>query len=95
MGPIESMMNPSGLSDFVQCDYLREMITLYLLVLGVVIGIVFYGYTKTLRRPGQPGLEADPSSSGMTSGPVNQTRAVGAAPKVMPVNLRTGHEEEK
>ncbi|MFW9848242.1 MAG: hypothetical protein ACFFF4_03835 [Candidatus Thorarchaeota archaeon] len=70
------------------------MIALYLLALGVIIGIVFYGYTKTLRRPGQPGWETDPSSGGMTSGPVNQTRAMGAAPKVMPVNLRTGHEDD-
>jgi len=70
------------------------MITLYLLLLGVVIGIAFYGYTKTLRRSGQPSWETDPSSSGMTSGPVNQTRAVGAAPKVMPVNIRTGHDDD-
>jgi hypothetical protein len=70
------------------------MIALYLLALGVIIGLTFYGYTKTLRRPGQPSWETDPGSSGMTSGPMNQTRAVGAAPKVMPVNLRTGHEDD-
>ena len=70
------------------------MITLYLLILGVVIGLVFYGYTKTLRSSNRGGWETDPSSGGMTSGPVNQTRAAGAAPKVMPVNLRTGHEND-
>lgn len=70
------------------------MLTIYLLVLGVVIGLVFYVYAKTLRSSGRGGWETDPGSSGMTSGPVNQARAV-AAPKVMPVNIRTGHEDEK
>lgn len=71
------------------------MITFYLLALGVIIGIVFYGYTKTLRSTGRGGWETDPGSAGMTSGPVNQTRASGAAPKIMPVNVRTGQEEDR
>ncbi len=69
------------------------MIVIYLLVIGVFIGFAFYAYTKTLRPSSHARWETDPGTSGMVSGPVNQTRASGDAPKVMPVNLRTGHEE--
>jgi len=72
------------------------MITIYLLVAGVIIGLVFYGYTKTLRSSNDgSGWKTDTGSTGMTSGPVNQTRAIGAAPKVMPVNIRIGDEDKK
>lgn len=71
------------------------MIAFYLLIAGVLIGLVFYGYSKTLRPRGHTPEEGDSSSAGMTSGPVNQTRALGEAPKVMPINLRTGHEEDQ
>ena len=70
------------------------MIVIYLVVLGVAIGLIFYGYTKTLRPSTRASWETDPGTSGMVSGPVNQTRASGEGPKVMPVNIRTGHEDE-
>ena len=70
------------------------MITIYLLILGIVIGIVFYGYTKTLRPRHRGEWETDPSSSGMTSGPVNQTRAQGGGAKIIPLNVRTGSDDE-
>lgn len=71
------------------------MIVLDLLVIGVFIGLLFYGYTRVIRRPSLPGLERDSGSTGMTSGPVNQTRAAGIIPKVMPFNVRSGHEEDE
>ena len=69
------------------------MITLYLLILGVVIGAAFYGYTKTLRSNRRGGWETDPSSSGMTSGPVNQTRAQGGGAKIIPLNVRPREDD--
>jgi hypothetical protein len=71
------------------------MLVLGLVVIGVFIGLLFYGYTRIIRRPSLPGLERNSTSTGMTSGPVNQTRAAGIVPKVMPVNIRTGHEEDE
>jgi hypothetical protein len=71
------------------------MIAFYLLLAGMLIGIVFYVYSKSIRRPRTISLDNDTSSVGMTAGPVNQTRAAGLIPKIIPVNLRTGKEDEK
>ncbi|MFW9918046.1 MAG: hypothetical protein ACFFED_00440 [Candidatus Thorarchaeota archaeon] len=69
------------------------VIVIYLMILGVFIGLLFYAYTRTLRSSARAAWETDPSTSGMVSGPINQTRASGEAPKVMPVNIRTGYED--
>ncbi len=71
------------------------MIILYLTLFGIIVGLLFYGYTKTLRPATETGRKSDTSSTGMVAGPVNQQRAAGIIPKVIPVNLRTGHEDDK
>lgn len=71
------------------------VIVFYLLMIGVFIGLLFYTYTRTLRPSARARWENDPGTGGMVAGPVNQTRASGDAPKVMPVTLRTGHETEE
>ncbi len=71
------------------------MIILYLTVFGIIVGLLFFGYTKTLRPTNLANPEGDSGSIGMVAGPVNQQRAAGIIPKIIPVNIRTGQEDDK
>ena len=70
------------------------MIVLYLTIFGVFIGLLFYVYTKTLRPTTRTDVTEDSSSTGMVAGPVNQQRAAGIIPKIIPLAIRTGKEDE-
>ena len=69
------------------------MILIYLMILGISIGLTFLAYTRYVRSSNQPSVQSHEVSS-MVGGRVNRV-TTGAVPKSMPTRLMSESEREE
>ena len=72
------------------------VLPLHMFVASVLFGLALLIYSWRVRPTMSSGRCSSPEISRMAAGPVNQVRILSdMGVKMMPLNLRTGHEGEK